>query len=267
MFASQGKGDTALCGVDDGWVGVDRRQGAQDRRRCAPGLGRRGAGRRHQRLRRHLARPASRADQGRDRSARHAGAEGPAQLAECLHGLWRGAGAWASIPTRSPRPWRAFPAWRIACSRWRVAGDIAFINDFKGHQCRCGREGAVVLRYDLLDRRRHRQGRRHRAVAPLFSQCRPQLSDWSGGGAIRRDAGQRHAGREMRHAGEGGCRGACAMPRRMAATGAVVLLSPACASFDQYPNFEVRGDAFVKAVAALPGIQMTIGGDAHAART
>jgi UDP-N-acetylmuramoylalanine--D-glutamate ligase len=48
---------------------------------------------------------------------------------------------------------------------------------------------------------------------------------------------------------------------------AVVLLSPACASFDQYPNFEVRGDAFVKAVAALPGVQMTCDGDAHAART
>jgi UDP-N-acetylmuramoylalanine--D-glutamate ligase len=35
--------------------------------------------------------------------------------------------------------------------------------------------------------------------------------------------------------------------------GAVVLLSPACASFDQYPNFEVRGDAFVRCVNALKG--------------
>jgi UDP-N-acetylmuramoylalanine--D-glutamate ligase len=49
--------------------------------------------------------------------------------------------------------------------------------------------------------------------------------------------------------------------------GAVVLLSPACASFDQYPNFEVRGDAFVKAVSHLPDVEMTISGDANAART
>jgi len=36
---------------------------------------------------------------------------------------------------------------------------------------------------------------------------------------------------------------------------AVVLLSPACASFDQYRNFEVRGDAFRKLVTALPGLK------------
>ena len=33
--------------------------------------------------------------------------------------------------------------------------------------------------------------------------------------------------------------------------GAVVLLSPACASFDQWPNFEARGDAFRRMALAL----------------
>jgi len=37
-----------------------------------------------------------------------------------------------------------------------------------------------------------------------------------------------------------------------------VMLSPACASFDQYKNFEVRGDAFVSLVAGLEGMTMLI---------
>jgi UDP-N-acetylmuramoylalanine--D-glutamate ligase len=35
----------------------------------------------------------------------------------------------------------------------------------------------------------------------------------------------------------------------------VVLLSPACASYDQFKNFEVRGDHFRALVAAIPGIE------------
>ena len=41
---------------------------------------------------------------------------------------------------------------------------------------------------------------------------------------------------------------------------ATVLLSPACASFDQYKNFEIRGDDFVNIVSRLPNITMMIGG-------
>ena len=38
----------------------------------------------------------------------------------------------------------------------------------------------------------------------------------------------------------------------------VVLLSPACASFDQYRNFEIRGAAFRDLVNALSGVKPVV---------
>lgn len=45
---------------------------------------------------------------------------------------------------------------------------------------------------------------------------------------------------------------AVAAAQAQARPGEVVLLSPACASFDQYPNFEARGDDFIARYEAIP---------------
>ena len=51
-----------------------------------------------------------------------------------------------------------------------------------------------------------------------------------------------------------------AVPRAMAAAqpGEVILLSPACASFDQFSDYEARGDSFRRIVAGLTGSETSV---------
>ena len=41
------------------------------------------------------------------------------------------------------------------------------------------------------------------------------------------------------------------MAVELSESGDVILLSPACASWDQYRSFEVRGDAFIHSIEQL----------------
>ncbi|MCC5963308.1 MAG: hypothetical protein JJU09_09275, partial [Rhodobacteraceae bacterium] len=67
-------------------------------------------------------------------------------------------------------------------------------------------------------------------------------------------ARRRRRGKPRRSAWDGyspaGHRGPPPAPWAAPTAGETVLLAPAAASFDQYPDFEKRGDAFVAAVQA-----------------
>ena len=69
----------------------------------------------------------------------------------------------------------------------------------------------------------------------LIGEAAPALRDVLGGAA--RDCG------DLEHA--------LAAARAAARPGEVVLLSPACASFDQFEDFEARGSAFKELVAQM----------------
>ena len=88
-----------------------------------------------------------------------------------------------------------------------------------------------------------------------LDECAPNFGNIAAAYTIG-EAGPRFAEILAPHMHVERCEMLCEATRRAIAAakpGEVVLLSPACASFDQFRDYETRGDAFRKIVASLTG--------------
>ena len=128
---------------------------------------------------------------------------------------------------------------------------VDLLQRLQGHQCRLDDQGARELhRAGGPDRRREGQGAGLRAPRRGRPRPRPPRR------AHRR--GPRQAAGPLASVGiatedASTMEDAVRRARGAARVGDVVLLSPACASFDMFENFEHRGRAFKAAVRALAG--------------
>ena len=264
MFAKQGPGDTALCGVDDGWcasIADGVKNGAEVRRvSVVQGLGN-----------------GICAHDGilRDRRNGQDLVEIDLRPMRSLKGRhnWQNAcmayGAATALgvdPARIVAAMANFPGLAHRMQEVGRVDSIAFINDSKATNADAAEKALLSFDNIYWIAGGIAKAGGIEPLRPLFSRvARAYLIGQSAdefASALGADVAHENSG-TLEQAVQSALRDAKADGR----DGAVVLLSPACASFDQYPNFEVRGDAFVKAVAALPGAVMAINGDHNAART
>lgn len=144
----------------------------------------------------------------------------------------------------------AFPGLPHRVEFVREVGGVSWINDSKGTnvgavlKCLEGFSEPVVLLAGGKDKgidfrpMREPLSRKARA-AVLFGEARGRMERELAGAVPLAAADSLEAA--VRKAAE------------LARPGDVVILSPACSSFDMFRNFEERGDAFRKAVGELPG--------------
>ena len=198
-----------------------------------------GRGARQPRRDRLAARPPQRAERGVAPAARrwHCGLD----AAEIQQGL------------------RSFPGLAHRMEQVGRKGDVLFVNDSKATNADSAAQALGLLPRHLLDRRRQAEDRRHHAARGVSSRAsaRPIWSARRRGNSPRRSTArlptrwsERSTARWQRRR---------ATRRRLRLKEPVVLLSPACASFDQYPNFEVRGDRVPRPGAGAAGIKAGFG--------
>ena len=167
---------------------------------------------------------------------------------------WRLASRSASSCRRSRKAWPAFPVWCIACSRSAQPRPTSlFVNDSKATNA----DSAAKALASYADIYWIAGGKPKTGGIESLSEYFPRIRKAYLIGEAAEEFAKTLEGKVPYEIDGVLSTAVDAATRDAAASGlkeAVVLLSPACASFDQYPNFEVRGKAFTDLVLALPGV-------------
>jgi UDP-N-acetylmuramoylalanine--D-glutamate ligase len=144
----------------------------------------------------------------------------------------------------------SFPGLAHRMERIGAAAGITFINDSKATNA--GAAEKALLAYENI---RWIAGGRPKeggieALRPLFGRIAKAYLIGEAEAAFAATLG------DTPHARCGTLAAAVAAARADARPGDVILLSPACASWDQFTSFEARGDAFRALVAPDPGLDL-----------
>lgn len=254
MFAKQRDGQTALVGVDDEWCAeiAGRIHGGPDVRRVS--------------VVRSLDNGIS-AHDGILRDMRDGGVSATLDLRDmpalrgrhnwqnaCMaYGAARAMGVDARLIAEAMR---SFPGLAHRMQEIGRAGAVAFVNDSKATNADAAEKALATYADIFWIAGGIAKSGGIEPLAPYFPRIRKAYLI----GVAAVDFAATLAGKVEFEICETLPRAVQAAHRDAAASAAadpVVLLSPACASFDQYKNFEVRGDAFAEIVSRLPGIRMT----------
>ena len=249
VFLNQGKGDTAIIGVDDPWCQrICTELVAANRRTIRPISAARSMGRGVYGLQGMLydatgERVAEVADLTRARAlpGRHNWQNAAAAYAAAL--------ALGVAPDEAARALMSFPGLAHRMEDVGRIGRVRFVNDSKATNADAARQAmSTIPRFYWIAGGLPKAG----GVEPL-ADLFPRVEKAYLIGEAASDFARTLDGRAPYVvSGTLGAAVESAFRDASAAGGeAVVLLSPACASFDQFPDFEVRGDAFRAAVQQL----------------
>ena len=150
----------------------------------------------------------------------------------------------ASPRPRSRKACKSFAGLAHRMEQVARRGKVLFVNDSKATNADAAGKALASFTdiYWIIGGRPKEGGLA--GLEPFYPQDRPRLSDRGGGRGLRPPARGRRRPCPMRHARPRRRGRPRPTPAGPIAREPVVLLSPACASYDQFANFEKRGDAF-----------------------